>query len=40
MERTFAEANNRHGLARARCWGLAKVSLQVIMVALVSISSA
>jgi IS5 family transposase len=36
IERKFAEGKNRHGLARARYWGLAKVSLQVIMVALVT----
>jgi hypothetical protein len=36
IERKFAEGKNRHGLARARYWGLAKVSIQVFMVALVS----
>jgi len=36
IERKFAEGKNRHGLARARYWGLAKVSLQVLMVALVT----
>ena len=36
IERKFAEGKNRHGLAQARYWGLAKVSIQVFMVALVS----
>jgi len=36
IERTYAEGKNRHGLARARYWGLAKVSLKVRMVALVT----
>jgi IS5 family transposase len=36
IERKFSEGKNRHGLAQARYWGLAKVSIQVFMVALVS----
>jgi IS5 family transposase len=36
IEGKFAEGKNRHGLARARYWGLAKVSLKVLMVALVT----
>jgi IS5 family transposase len=36
IERKFAEGKNRHGLTQARYWGLAKVSIQVCMVALVT----
>jgi IS5 family transposase len=36
IERKFSEGKNRHGLAQARYWGLARVSIQVFMVALVS----
>jgi IS5 family transposase len=36
IERKFSEGKNRHGLAQARYWGLAKVSIQVCMVALVA----
>jgi IS5 family transposase len=35
IERKFAECKHAHGLHRARYWGLAKVSIQTIMVALV-----
>jgi IS5 family transposase len=34
-ERKFSEGKNRHGLAKARYWGLAKVSIQSLMVAIV-----
>lgn len=36
IERKFAEVKNRHGLARARYWGLAQVSMQMLIVALVT----
>lgn len=36
IERKFAEGKNRHGLARARYWGLAQVSMQMLIVALVT----
>jgi len=36
IERKFSEGKNRHGLAKARYLGLAKVSIQVFMVAQVS----
>jgi transposase len=35
IERKFAECKQFHGLRQARYWGLAKVSVQTIMVALV-----
>lgn len=35
VERKFAEGNQRHGLKKARYWGLAKVSIQNLMVAIV-----
>jgi IS5 family transposase len=35
IERKFSEVKNRHGLDRARYWGLAKVSIQSFMVAIV-----
>ncbi len=35
IERKFAECKQCHGLARARYWGLAKVTIQTLMVALV-----
>jgi IS5 family transposase len=35
VERKFAEGNQRHGLKKARYWGLAKVSIQSFMVAIV-----
>jgi IS5 family transposase len=35
IERKFSEGKNRHGLDRARYWGLAKVSIQSFMVAIV-----
>ena len=35
IERKFSEGKNRHGLDKARYWGLAKVSIQSFMVAIV-----
>ena len=35
IERKFSEGKNRHGLNKARYWGLAKVSIQSFMVAIV-----
>jgi len=35
IERKFSEGKNRHGLDQARYWGLAKVSIQSFMVAIV-----
>jgi IS5 family transposase len=35
IERKFAECKQLHGLRRARYWGLAKVTIQTLMVALV-----
>jgi IS5 family transposase len=35
IERKFSEGKNRHGLAKARYWGLAKVSIQSFMTAIV-----
>ncbi|MBW1954016.1 MAG: transposase, partial [Deltaproteobacteria bacterium] len=35
IERKFAEGNQRHGLKKARYWGLVKVSIQSFMVAIV-----
>ena len=35
VERKFAEGNQRHGLKKARYWGLVKVSIQSFMVAIV-----
>ena len=35
IERKFSEGKNRHGLDKARYWGLAKVSIQCFMVAIV-----
>jgi IS5 family transposase len=35
VERKFAEGNQRHGLKKARYWGLIKVSIQNLMVAIV-----
>ena len=35
IERKFAECKQFHGLSRARYWGLAKVTIQTLMVALV-----
>ena len=35
VERKFAEGNQRHGLKRARYWGLLKVSIQSFLVAIV-----
>jgi IS5 family transposase len=35
VERKFAESKQRHGLAKARYWGLTKVSIQFFMVAIV-----
>ncbi|MGA8140288.1 MAG: IS5 family transposase [Desulfobaccales bacterium] len=35
IERKFSEGKNRHGLNKARYWGLAKVSIQSFMVAMV-----
>ena len=35
IERKFAEQKKYHGLAKARYWGLAKVSIQVLMTCIV-----
>ena len=35
IERKFAEQKNYHGLAKARYWGLAKVTIQVLMTCIV-----
>jgi IS5 family transposase len=35
VERKFAEGNQRHGLKKARYWGLGKVSIQSFTVAIV-----
>jgi transposase len=35
VERKFAEGNQRHGLKKARYWGLLKVSIQSFLVAIV-----
>lgn len=35
IERKFSEGKNRHGLDKARYWGLAKVSIQSFMMAIV-----
>ncbi len=35
IERKFVECKQFHGLRRARYWGLAKVAIQTLMVALV-----
>ena len=35
IERKFSEGKNRHGLDKARYWGLAKVSIQSFMTAIV-----
>jgi len=35
VERKFAEQKKYHGLAKARYWGLAKVTIQVLMTSIV-----
>jgi len=35
VERKFAEGNQRHGIKKSRYWGLIKVSIQNLMVAIV-----
>jgi IS5 family transposase len=35
IERKFSEGKNRHGLDKTRYWGLAKVSIQPFMTAIV-----
>ena len=35
LERKFAEQKQYHGLSRARYWGLAKVTIQVLITCLV-----